>query len=156
MKIKIFPCETRKLRSFTSGTIISHHLKNGWSRISYLREAIQTHAPNSRRKPAHLCQWASTFSSTVCLSLAWLSIPSYLCCRAAASWTEEPLLATFRALAEKAATVLASDSRAWQRSWQEGKGRVMKAQHQETRPTFFSETHSHWKFSICHNKQQEC
>lgn len=89
---------------------------NSWSRISYLRVAVESHASNSGRKAAHLCQWASRFSSAVCLSLARVRVSSYLCCRAAASWTEQPLSATFWALAEVVATALLSASRAWQRS----------------------------------------
>lgn len=100
---------------------------NSWSRISYLRVAVEIHAANSGRKVAHLCQWASRFSSTACLSLARLRVSSYLCCRAAASWTEEvALLATFWALAETVVTALFSASRAWQRSWHEAKGKERK------------------------------
>lgn len=98
------------------------HLENSWPRISCLREVIETQAASSKRKAAHLCQVASRLSSTVCLSLAWLSVPSYSRCSVSTSWMERPLLATFCALAERAATELFSDSRAWQRSWWEDKG----------------------------------
>lgn len=103
---------------FTSGMIIHSPLL----KECFTQNFLFRWASISGECTAHLCQWASRFSSRVCLSFTRRSVPSYRCWRAVASWMQESLLTTFRELAERAVTVLLRDSRAWQRSWGEAEG----------------------------------